>query len=249
MCVVAIAWQAHPKYQLVLAGNRDELHARPAAPVARWEDAPLVIGGRDLQSGGTWLGVSEAGRLAVVTNLRDFGDPNPARMSRGALLTDYLSNDGQYSQLPTGRMDDFNPFSLIVADANGPRLLANRPNLVDQCLNPGVHGLSNTPANIAWPRRDYLAEMLARWVLDGSAPAEHLFDVLARRYLPAKFQGDDGDSAPIFLADEIYGTRCSTIIAIDYDGQGLALERSFGPAGSPRGEVQISFQWPTKGHG
>ena len=79
MCVLALAFRSHPGWPLVLAGNRDELHARPAAPLAHWQDAPEVLGGRDLEGGGTWLGVAEAGRLAVVTNLRGFGPRRPRR--------------------------------------------------------------------------------------------------------------------------------------------------------------------------
>src|SRR3546814_7425922 len=88
MCVLAFAWRAHPHWPLIAAGNRDELHARPAQPLARWDRPDHLLAGRDLQSGGTWLGVSEQGRFAVVTNLRGYGAPEPGRASRGALVTD-----------------------------------------------------------------------------------------------------------------------------------------------------------------
>src|ERR1700754_2725628 len=96
MCILAFAWQAHPRWHLVLAGNRDERHDRPAAPLARWEAPADLIAGRDLKSGGTWLGVSEKGRLAVVTNLRGHGGPDPAKVSRGALVADLLAGEGAY---------------------------------------------------------------------------------------------------------------------------------------------------------
>ena len=86
MCVAAIAWHAHPRWRLVAIGNRDEYHARPAAPLALWDDGSGIIAGRDLVGGGAWLGVSEAGRFVLITNRRGFGDPDPARRSRGELV-------------------------------------------------------------------------------------------------------------------------------------------------------------------
>src|ERR1700744_764473 len=96
MCVLAFAWAAHPRWRMVLAGNRDELHARPSAPLARWETRD-ILAGRDLASGGTWLGVSEAGRLPVVPSLRGYGPPVPDRASRGALVTDLIAGTGRYA--------------------------------------------------------------------------------------------------------------------------------------------------------
>src|SRR3546814_14928386 len=97
MCVLAFAWRAHPHWPLIAAGNRDELHARPAQPLARWDRPDHLLAGRDLQSGGTWLGVSEQGRFAVVTNLRGYGAPEPGRAARGALVPDPLSGKGRFA--------------------------------------------------------------------------------------------------------------------------------------------------------
>ena len=92
MCVVAFAWQLHPRWRLVLAGNRDEFHARPTAALAAWPESG-VIAGRDLQSGGTWVGLDGRGRVAVVTNVRDGLRPPHAGPSRGALPVRFLAGD------------------------------------------------------------------------------------------------------------------------------------------------------------
>ena len=93
MCVLAFAWRMHPDWPIVLAGNRDELHARPAAPLHRWPQPPGLIAGQDLESGGTWLGVAEgAGRLAVVTNLRGFGPPRQGAPSRSRIGSTWPKN-------------------------------------------------------------------------------------------------------------------------------------------------------------
>src|SRR3546814_9394951 len=90
MCVVALAWQVHPDWPLILIGNRDEFHDRPSAPLGPWDDGSGIVAGRDLQAGGTWMGLhAPSGRVVVVTNVR--GEmPDPARASRGALVVDLL---------------------------------------------------------------------------------------------------------------------------------------------------------------
>lgn len=232
MCVVALAWSVHPKWRLVVAGNRDEYHARASAPLARWDDAPDICAGRDLVSGGTWMGVSGTGRFAVVTNIRNPEGPDPDKASRGALVTDWLAA----GQLP-GVVDMFNPFSLIVGDRQGCCYLANRPQDVRERLTPGIHGLSNAIANEHWPRKERLNGVLARW-LNGTAdqPAE-LLEALGDQNLP------DHDNHPIFIDSPVYGTRCSTVIAIDKQGRGQIIERRFDANGVPAGEGRLDFNW------
>lgn len=226
MCVVALAWKAHPRWRLVLAGNRDEFHARPSAPLG---DNDGRIGGRDLRSGGMWLGVSEAGRCAVVTNVAGQGDPDPAKRSRGALVANAL--DGRTDAVD---LDGFNPFSLIVIDDKIARLLTNRPAPDTLILEPGLHALSNGVAGAHWPRGDSLGAALRSW-LDGPAsdPAD-LFAALA----------DEDGVPPAFIRDPVYGTRCSTVVAIGLDGAGTIVERSFGPDGKRGDDVSIAFRWP-----
>lgn len=165
MCVVAIAWKAHPKWQLLVAGNRDELHARAAAPLSRWDDRSGIIAGRDLVSAGTWMGVNDAGRFAVVTNIRDAAGPDPSKASRGVLVGDWLATGA----MPKA-VDTFNPFSLIVADRSGLHYFANRPQAVRLALATGIHGLSNAIANESWPRKDRLEALLSAWL---TGPADH----------------------------------------------------------------------------
>ena len=85
MCLVVLAWQQHPEFPLIIAGNRDEFHGRPTERASWWSDAPDIIGGRDLQAGGTWLAVGKTGRFATVTNFREGQTGGSGRKSRGAL--------------------------------------------------------------------------------------------------------------------------------------------------------------------
>jgi len=244
MCVLAFAWHAHPRWPLVLAGNRDELHARPAAPLARWSPED-VIAGRDLQSGGTWLGVAEAGHFAVVTNLHGFGPPVPERASRGALVTRVLAGKAT-NPLPVA-LDAYNPFNLIVADPTRARFLTNRPKPGRTLLEPGVYGLSNGQLDEPWPKTVRLKSVLTDWLSDGEHEPERLLDALGERTLPdveLPAGSRDPSSSPIFTSDPVYGTRCSTVVAIDDAGGGQIIERRYTADGVVTGETSIDFSWP-----
>jgi uncharacterized protein with NRDE domain len=238
MCVVAIAWAAHPGWRLVLAGNRDEFHARPAAPIARWDDIPHMIAGQDLQSRGSWLGVSEAGRLAVVTNVRNDDGPDPSRISRGQLITDYLGGHGPYAALSLDQGGDFNPFNLLVATPHGAKLVTNQPVSTQVDLPPGVHSLSNGTLGEAWSRKDALEVGLADWLRTGTDDTAFLFDLLRR-----EDTGDVPDNASLFIRGNVYGTRCSTVVTIDATGAGQITERRFERDGSCSGETHLRFAW------
>ena len=99
MCLLVVAWNAHPDFRLVIAGNRDEFHERPAAALGWWNDGPPVLAGRDLKGSGTWLGLARDGRFGIVTNFRDFDPPPAGAPTRGELVPSYLRGEvsaGQY---------------------------------------------------------------------------------------------------------------------------------------------------------
>jgi uncharacterized protein with NRDE domain len=250
MCVAAVAWQAHPAYHLVAIGNRDEYHERPAAPLARWENG--IIAGQDLKSGGTWLGVSEQGRFALVTNLRGYDLPDPDKASRGALVSDQLTGTGPYADPATAALSDFNPFNLIVADRSTAHFLSNRPGDIRTQLPHGIYGLSNGALDAPWPKTLQLKAALTDWLASGSADTETLFAALASKALPeiglhtttpSDVPLEAPETAP-FIRNAIYGTRCSTVVTIDRKGQGAIAERRFNAAGEATGETRLAFAWP-----
>jgi uncharacterized protein with NRDE domain len=252
MCVLAFAWRLHPRWPLVLIGNRDELHARPAAPIGRWAGAPQVLGGRDLKSGGTWLGVSEQGRLAVVTNLRGHGPPEDHRPSRGLLARDFLIGEGAWARFSEAELSAFNPINLITVGGEQAAFFTNRPSPARRPLARGLYGLSNGDLDAPWPKTQRLKAALASWLEASDAPVEHLFAALADQTRPTDDElprtGLELERerlvSPIFIRDERYGTRCSTIVRIGPDGEGEIAERRFGPDGRPTGETALTFAWP-----
>ncbi len=240
MCVAAVAWNAHPDWRLVIASNRDEFHERPSAPLSEWPDDPQVLAGHDLRGGGTWLGISRQGRAALITNFRVAEGPQPGRPSRGDLVLDWLKQGA----LPdVERLTRFNPFNLFVADADGARLISNHPDFASTPLTPGIHGLSNGSIAAPWPKTRQLCSALEAWLSAGEHDVEPLFLALRHEtpappatWLPGQ---PEPRLSPIFIRDAIYGTRCSTVVAIDRDGTGVIIERSFDPAGDVSEEVRL----------
>ncbi|HEX7817284.1 NRDE family protein [Dyella sp.] len=254
MCLIAFAWNAHPRWRLVLAGNRDEFHARPSAALARWEDRPLIAG-RDLEAGGTWLGVTDDGRCSVVTNVRDPRDPQQGR-SRGLLALDYLGGAATAAEHAIHLITEassYRPFNLLTFDDERAFFLGNRPASRMQAIEAGVHGLSNADFNTPWPKTRQLMQRLQAW-LDADTPDDFgvLFEALAdERIAPDDQLPDTGVGlererwlSSAFIRGETYGTRASTVLAIDRSGVGVIIEQRFGPSGSEAGRSEVRFGAP-----
>ena len=139
MCLIVIGWRVHPDYPLVVAANRDEFYARPSTPLGRWPDAPQVIGGLDLEAGGTWLGITESGRFAAITNVREPGMAKGA-LSRGWLTRNFLTSDS--AALDYARQIDgtcYSGFNLLLADDESLVYCSNRDG-EPRALQPGIYG-------------------------------------------------------------------------------------------------------------
>jgi uncharacterized protein with NRDE domain len=236
---------------LLLAGNRDEFHVRPSAPLARWKDLPMT-GGRDREAGGSWLGVTDAGRCCVVTNVRDPGDPQLG-MSRGMLVTDYLAGEPDAPQHALQLLQvagDYRPFNLLTFDAHAAFYLGNRPRASSLAIVPGVHGLSNADFTTPWPKTRALMQRMQYWIDAGDdRDFDSVFDALANEdvasddTLPDTGIGLTRERwlSSAFIRGADYGTRASTIVAIGHDGLGIIIERRFGPNGRFDGSSTLSI--------
>ncbi|MDR1076203.1 MAG: NRDE family protein [Xanthomonadaceae bacterium] len=246
MCLIAFSWKTHPRWRLLLAGNRDEFHARPTAPLAAWNDA-AILAGRDLEAGGTWLGVTADSRCAAVTNVRDPHDPQEG-ISRGKLVSEYLavrnSASDHIRRLETTAVA-YRPFNLLAFDHEHGRYLGNRPTVHALTISAGLHTLSNANFDTPWPKTRALAERLRSWQAQAhDEDFEALFRALAdERMAPDAELPDTGVGlererwlSSAFIRGPQYGTRASTVVAIGYDGRGWIIERRFGPDGRYDGE-------------
>lgn len=258
MCLIALAWRAHPRYELALIANRDELHSRPTAPAGADPEAPQVYGGRDLQAGGGWLMVSTLGRLAAVTNVRAGLSAESLPRSRGALVRDFVrgtasSKDYVDGMGPTAA--EYGRFNLLVWDGAALAFASNHPHFVVENISPGLHAMSNGPFDADWPKSGHATRALAAWLQ--SPAAEHsqdaatiapLLDALADTTpapddaLPDTGVGLDLERAlsPPFVRSERYGTRCSSVVLVGRERIVFA-ERRFGPNAAPLGESMTAL--------
>lgn len=249
MCVVAFAWNTHPCWRLLLVGNRDEAYARPSAPLARWTDNPAIVGGRDLEAGGTWMGVGDGGRAAVVTNVRD---PRASQdgVSRGLLAADFLragDGVGAHADALAAHAAEYRPFNLLLFDAHGARFVSNLPQARACVIADGVHGLSNGDLDASWPKVRRATQALQAWLDRGDDD----FIALAAAFADTT-QAADADLpdtgigiemertlSPLFLRGARYGTRATTVIALAHDASGCIFERRFGPLGADLGQSML----------
>lgn len=248
MCLIVFAWRPSHPQPLILAANRDEFYARPTLPLAQWEDAPQIYAGRDLEAGGTWLGINADGRFAALTNIREPGKP-PGRRSRGELVAGFLTCDvsmDEYLREMAARSAEYGGFNLLVGDLHQLHFLnANDPTPLR--LEAGVHGVSNAGLDTPWPKlvkaKAALSEQLH------TPDPEALFGFLAdhapapEAELPNTGVGLATEKllSSVFIASPNYGTRASTVLLVNGDGSRRLIERSFGPYGGRLGEVDLQI--------
>jgi uncharacterized protein with NRDE domain len=252
MCLILFAWRAHPRFPLVLAANRDEFHARPSATAEFWRDRHDLLGGRDLESNGTWLGVTRSGRLAAVTNVRDGQAPVAAAApSRGWLARDFLCGDAApagYAEAVSSQGERYRGFNLLVGDHDALWWVSNRANGARQ-LAPGIYGVANDLLDTPWPKVTSGKQALARTLqlgpsLDGLLALLDDTRAYADDELPDTGVGIERERmlAPVRIVAPHYGTRCSSALLVDDAGRTQFAERSFDPDGRERGTVYHAFR-------
>ena len=255
MCLLAVAWQVHPAYRLVVAANRDEFYARETEPAHHWPDHPEVFAGRDAVAGGTWMGVTADGRFAALTNVRggvlvpEDGAPPPP--SRGALVADYLTGDTSaaiYVASVAAIAEQYSGFNLLVADQDQLWWCSNHSE--PQQLGPGVYGLSNASLDTPWPKTT-AATTAMRAALsreDALSMEAVLFSAMADRTLPPMEDVPRSDlpesempaerlqrlAACMVITDD-YGTRASSVVTTDQAGLVSMVERTLDSTGNVTG--------------
>lgn len=252
MCLILFAWRTHPRYRLVLAANRDEFHARASAAAAFWNDSPAVLGGRDLESMGTWLGMTRSGRIAAVTNVRDARNETPPHApSRGRLAGDFLCGNispATFASQASGAGPAYRGFNLLIGDRDELWWTSNRGDGVRR-LEPGVYGVANDLLDTPWPKVTAGKAALERVLRSGPSPGNLLAlladtHVFADDELPDTGVGLERERmlAPIRIVSPQYGTRCSSAVLIGTGGQSQFAERSYDSAGAERATLYYAFE-------
>ncbi len=261
MCLILFAYQQHPDYPLILIANRDEAYARPTDNAHWWKDAE-ILAGRDLEAGGTWLGVNRNGRLAAVTNVREpsagnlkVGNLKASGKSRGQLTRDYLSGEisnQDYRQTLEASAADFAGFNLLFGSLESLWFYSNRGHVYrPQAYRPieaGIYGISNGNFNQAWPKLEDGREALS------AALATDLNDALLLEILqndqPSKDNrlpstGVSKETERLlssrFIRSADYGTRASSLMLFSKDGNVRFVEQNYGINGQHLARVEHTF--------
>lgn len=259
MCFLVLSYRQHTRYRLVLATNRDEFYARPTAPAVYWDDVPALLAGRDLQGGGTWLGVTRTGRWAALTNVREPGRQIPDAPTRGALVAEYLAgtmDPHAYLEAVRRRADRYHGFNLILGDTRHLYYFGNRSPGI-RVLEPGLYGLSNHRLDTPWPKVERGKAALAAALDADRVDPERLFEFLMdTEQAPDEALPDTGVGltwerllSPIFIESSTYGTRVSTVVLIDYKGRVTFIERTYRADGDGQPPVTRRYDFATKPEG
>jgi uncharacterized protein with NRDE domain len=256
MCLVLVVWRMHAQYPCLVAANRDEFHARPAARAEWWPDHPDILAGRDLEAGGTWLGVTRTGRFAALTNYRDpeqrrAAAAGAATPSRGALVTSVLESGASVAQ-SLGYLREvganYNGFNLIFSD--GERLgIYESVRGSGRELGPGIYGLSNHLLDTPWPKVQIAKDRLQAALL-GLTDTAPLLELLrddrpaSDALLPQTGVSLEWERllSSAFVRAPDYGTRCSTIIRIERGGRAYFDEWSWDSIGADIGRISLLFE-------
>jgi uncharacterized protein with NRDE domain len=235
LCLIAIAHLASKRWPLVIAANRDEFFARPTRAAHAWDDAPDVVGGRDLRAGGSWMAVTRGGRFAMVTNVRGSvaapasgaGGRSGRRYtpSRGSLVADFVRSTKRplefASQVEAERYEGFH---LVCGEVGG--VVAHvSSDAAARALEPGIFAVSNAPAAIDWPKIAY-----ARQAMESALVSEDL-EAELMRFLTTPRGAPIESEVFVSIPELGYGTRASTVVIASSDGAIDFIEQSGGAAG------------------
>jgi len=250
MCLIVFSWM-HQSHQLLVAANRDEFYQRPTLPAQFWPEQPQLLAGKDLQEGGTWMGITQSGRFSAVTNYR-CPDKTAYPHSRGHLTRDFLLSalsPEEYAQRLSNYADQYAGFNLLISDNKSLVYCSNRAqDSFWQSLEPGVYGLSNHLLDTPWPKvkkgKIYLQEAIEK-NQSNALIFQKLRDnqIAEDRDLPETGIEKPLEKmlSPLFIATPSYGTRTSTLLKINRDRQIFFEEKTYKPASTRQESTQFLF--------
>jgi uncharacterized protein with NRDE domain len=237
MCLIVFAYKSHPRFNLILAANRDEQFDRPTREAQFWDGNPTVLAGKDLSAGGTWMGINKRGQFAALTNYRDPSISKRNPPSRGLIVRDYLMGEGDsapFLKELNEKSDQYMGFNILVGSSDELFHYSNQEKKIN-IVEPGVHGLSNHLLDTPWPKVQRSKAALQTLLEEKELTVEALFEILLdEQPAPDEELPDTGIPhelekrvSPIFLKTDGYGTRSSTVLLIDKKGNVTFEERRY----------------------
>ncbi len=252
MCLLLISYNTNPEYPLVVAANRDEFYARPTEKAGFWDDYPFLLAGKDIEAGGTWLGITKSGRFAAITNYRDMRTIKENAPTRGLLTLNFLVSQipaFEYGKNLIRKSDLYNGYNLLFSDLENLFYFSNQTKKADK-LSSGVYGLSNHLLDTPWPKVVVSKKAFISTVSKEKISEEDLFGILSDdREAPDDQLPDTGLSrelekaiSPVFIKSDKYGTRSSTIILVNSVNEVLFVEKSLDTRTGEWIESRFSFK-------
>lgn len=252
MCLLTFAWKTHPQYKLIFASNRDEFYQRNTAPAQYWNDNENVLAGRDLEAGGTWMGINTNGRFTALTNYRDVDNLKKQAPSRGMLTSNYLQESvapKKYLETIYDNINAYNGFNLLAGTPEEIYYLSNYENKIKK-LQPGIYGLSNALLDSDWfkvnrlktkfteiiEQQDVQPQVLLDILQDSTKPND---DLVQQTGLPIE---RERMLSSIFIESPVYGTCSSAIILMDYNNVVSFSERIYNTGNGQTKEQDFSFK-------
>ncbi len=236
MCLLLISFLNHPKYKLIIAANRDEFYKRPATSAHFWDMNPNLLAGKDIEAGGTWLGITTSGKFSAITNYRDLRNIKQNAPTRGKLVTDYLLNNNSTSEFAKDlkeKSDLYNGYNLIFGNLNGLNYFSNQTKILYE-LKPGIYGLSNHLLDTPWYKVEKSKELFSKILTKKNLISDDFFEILSDKTLsPDDLLPDTGLEkkseqaiSAIFVSTSEYGTRSSTVILVNHQNLATFTEKS-----------------------
>lgn len=237
MCLIFLSFNQHPEFPLIVAANRDEFYNRPATPLDFWQENPKILAGKDLSGGGTWLGVSKTGYFGMLTNYRDMANLKLGAPTRGKLVIDYLAGEfdpSTYLQALDANASKYNGYNIILGKLNDPWYYSNENHKIYR-LGTGLYGLSNAFIDTDWPKVTLGKEHFRQVIEQDSFDTEDLFALMNNKELasdddlPNTGIGYEKEKllSSMYIEMSGYGTRNTTILTKDREGNVKILERTY----------------------
>lgn len=239
MCLIFLSYKQNEEYPFIALANRDEFYKRPTLPADYWEENQNILAGKDLEGGGTWMGVTKNGHMAMLTNYRDIPNIKQNAPTRGKLVSDYLKGEfdaKNYLLALTKTASLYNGYNLIAGTFDDPWYFSNYEKQKVVQLGSGFYGLSNQLLDSNWPKIEKGKARLASLMLDKELDIKALFSVMSDKevvendaLLPSTGLPLDRERAisSMFIDTEGYGTRATTLVAVHRSGEVTFIERLF----------------------
>lgn len=237
MCLIVFTNNCHENYKLIFAANRDEFYNRPTGQAGFWSDHTDLLAGKDLQAGGTWMGITKQGRFAAITNFRDLKTHKDDAPSRGNITLNFLINDihpeDYYNELKTD-LHIFNGFNLILGSIDELYYFSNKIDGIKK-IESGVHGISNALLNTPWQKVEKSKQHLKKLIDQQEIHPWEVLNILNDTTIAKDDELPDTGVglelerllSPVFIKTEKYGTRCSTVVMVDKENNVKFVEKSY----------------------